>query len=136
SSLGRLRYAAMLRIGTGKRATHCLVDIKEAVAAAAPRTSDVSMPRDNARRVVAGAKALSPNLGDRMMAGRLLGRPMVLRELMPQDLKLEVERLTQAQAVELAAYLASVVGKAHGRQMDRDTRASWGRELQRAGTAR
>lgn len=132
SSLGRLRYAAMLRIGTGKSATHCLIDVKEAVTAAAPRASGAAMPRDNALRVVAGATALSPHLGERMMAGRLLRRPVVLRELMPQDLKLEVERLTPVQAVELAEYLASVVGKAHGRQMDRASRDSWSRDLQRA----
>ena len=78
------------------------------------------MPRDNAQRVVAGAQALSPNLGERMIAARLLGKPVVVRELMPQDLKLEVSRLTGDKAVALAAYLAGVVGKAHGRQMPLD----------------
>lgn len=136
SSLGRLRYAAMLRIGVGKRSSLCLVDIKEAVTAAAPRAAGASMPRNNAQRVVAGARALSPNLGERMVAGRMLGRPVVLRELMPQDLKLEVDRLTQGQAVDLAQYLASVVGKAHGRQMDSTMRATWLADLQRARTAR
>nr|WP_091737690.1 DUF2252 family protein [Phenylobacterium immobile] len=132
SSLGRLRYAAMLRIGEGKRATYSLVDVKEAVFAAAPRAPDAPMPQDHAQRVLAGAKALSPNLGQRMMPGRVLGRPVVLRELMPQDLKLEVNRLTEAQAVELAEYLASVVGKAHGRQMDQAARNAWNADLQRA----
>ncbi|MDP3494900.1 MAG: DUF2252 family protein [Hyphomonadaceae bacterium] len=136
SSLGRLRYAAMLRIGTGKHASLCLVDVKEAVTAAAPRGAEATMPDDDAVRVVTGARALSPNLGQRMVAGQMLGRPVVLRELMPQDLKLEVERLTQNQAVALAEYLASVVGKAHGRQMDRTTRSAWRDELQRARTAR
>ncbi len=75
SSLGRLRYAVMLRVGRGKRAAPCLVDIKEAVKAAAPRSAAAAMPADNAARVVAGAKALSPNLGQRMIAGRMLGRP-------------------------------------------------------------
>jgi uncharacterized protein (DUF2252 family) len=136
SSLGRLRYAVMLRVGKGKRASPCLVDIKEAVKAAAPRSPDAVMPTDNAARVVAGAKALSPNLGQRMIAGRMLGRPVVLRELMPQDLKLEVERLTHPQAIELAEYLASVLGKAHGRQMDPRARKAWGHDLARARTAR
>jgi uncharacterized protein (DUF2252 family) len=136
SSLGRLRYAAMLRVGKGKRASLCLVDIKEAVTAAAPRAAGASMPRDNAVRVVTGARALSPNLGERMVAGRMLGRPVVLRELMPQDLKLEIERLTEGQAIELAEYLASVVGKAHGRQMDAAVRQGWLADLQRARTAR
>ncbi|RAK61821.1 DUF2252 domain-containing protein [Phenylobacterium hankyongense] len=132
SSLGRLRFAAMIRIGEGKSATLCLVDLKEGVAAAAPRAANVAMPPDNAVRVVTGARALSPNLGERMMATRLLDKPIILRELMPQDLKLEVEQLTQAKATALAAYLAGVVGKAHGRQMTADQRAAWQAELSRA----
>ena len=134
SSLGRLRYAAMLRVGEGKGSALCLVDLKEGVAAAAPRAEGVAMPRDNAVRVVTGAKALSPNLGDRMIAARLLDTGVVLRELMPQDLKIEVERLTREEAVALAAYLATVVGRAHGRQMDKATRDSWRSELAKART--
>src|SRR5277367_3923145 len=57
-----------------------------------------------------------------MMAGKLLGRSVVLRELMPQDLKLEIDRLTHEEAVNSARYLAEVVGKAHARQMDAATR--------------
>src|ERR1700722_8373259 len=88
SSLGRLRYAVMLRVGEGKRSSLCLVDIKEGVTPAAPRAAQASMPRDNAVRVVEGAKALSPNLGNRMIACRLFDAGVVLRELMPQDLKI------------------------------------------------
>jgi uncharacterized protein (DUF2252 family) len=83
---------------------------------------------------VTGARALSPHLGQRMIPARLLERPVVLRELMPQDLKLEIGRLTVRQATGLAAYLAGVVGKAHGRQMDAATRTSWQSELTRART--
>jgi uncharacterized protein (DUF2252 family) len=72
SSLGRLRYAALLRIGKGKHSGLCLVDVKEGVTAAAPSASKAKMPLDNAIRVAAGAKALSPNLGERMTAARLL----------------------------------------------------------------
>jgi uncharacterized protein (DUF2252 family) len=53
------------------------------------------MPRDNAVRVVTGPKVLSPTLGERMMAARLLKREVVIRELMPEDLKIEISRLTQ-----------------------------------------
>jgi len=74
------------------------------------------MPRDNAARVITGAQALSPTLGERMVARRLLDKPVFIRELMPQDLKLEVETLSPKQAQILAGYLASVVGRAHGRQ--------------------
>jgi len=132
SSLGRLRYAAMLRVGEGDGASLCLVDIKEAVTAAAPRSANVPMPRDNAVRVVTGAKALSPNLGDRMVAARLLGKGVVIRELMPQDLKLEVDQLTPSKVTALAAYLGGVVGKAHGRQLSREAREAWHGDLVRA----
>jgi uncharacterized protein (DUF2252 family) len=67
-----------------------------------------------------------------MMATRLLEKAVVLRELMPQDLKLEVDDLTQSKATALAAYLAGVVGKAHGRQMTGAQRAAWKTELSRA----
>ena len=76
-------------------------------------------------RVVTGAKALSPNLGQRMMAARLLGKAVVVRELMPQDLKIEINRLTRQEAMSLAHYLAGVVGRAHGRQMKSSVRRSW-----------
>jgi uncharacterized protein (DUF2252 family) len=115
SSLGRLRYAVLLRVGKGKSSRVCLVDVKESVPAAAPRAARGKMPRDNAIRVVTGAKAPSPNLGQRMLAATLLERSVVVRELMPQDLKIEIDRLTRAEAMSLAHYLAGVVGRAHGR---------------------
>ncbi len=115
--------------GEGESAKECLIDVKEAAAAAAPRQPDARMPRDNAARVVAGARALSPNLGERMMAARVLGRGVVLRELLPQDLKLEIDRMGRKEAMELARYLAGVVGRAHGRQMDPQTRQAWLAEL-------
>jgi uncharacterized protein (DUF2252 family) len=131
SSLGRQRYAVMLRIGEGKDSALRLIDVKEGVTAAAPRAADVSMPRDNAVRVVTGARALSPHLGERMIPARLLGTGVVIRELMPQDLKIEVNNLTREGATALARYLAGVVGRAHGRQMDAETRERWRAELTR-----
>ncbi len=125
SSLGRLRYAALLRVGTGKNSDLCLVDVKEGATAAAPSAAKAKMPRDNAIRVVTGAKALSPNLGERMTAARLLKRAVVIRELMPQDLKIEIDRLTRPEAMQLARYLAGVVGRAHGRQMQQAERRAW-----------
>jgi uncharacterized protein (DUF2252 family) len=132
SSLGRLRYASLLRVGKGEGSSLCLVDVKEGVTAAAPRTSKVQMPRDNAGRVVMGAKALSPNLGQRMIAARLLEKSVVVRELMPQDLKIEINRLTRQEAMSLARYLAGVVGRAHGRQMKSSVRRSWLSDLSRS----
>ncbi|CAN5605390.1 DUF2252 domain-containing protein [soil metagenome] len=126
SSLGRLRYAALLEVDSGDGpAEICFLDIKEAVKAAAPRDPNAVMPRDNAERVVAGALALSPNLGQRMAACRLLGKPVFVRELMPQDMKIELNNLTPDEAMASAQSLARVVGDAHGRQMDDETRLAW-----------
>jgi uncharacterized protein (DUF2252 family) len=136
SSLGRLRFAVLLRLRDAGEEKLCLVDVKEGVAAAALRSLDAGMPIDNAVRVVTGAKALSPNLGGRMVAARLLDKAVVLRELMPQDLKIELHRLKRGQAMSMAHYLASVVGHAHGRQMDAKTRKAWLRELAKRRTSR
>jgi uncharacterized protein (DUF2252 family) len=131
SSLGRLRYAVLLGVGPKKDREFCLVDIKEAVRAAAPAAKNGGMPQDFAKRVVTGACNLSPYLGERMFAAKFLSRPVVLRELMPQDLKLEIDRLTREEAVAAASYLAGIVGKAHARQMDAATRKRWMAELSR-----
>jgi uncharacterized protein (DUF2252 family) len=131
SSLGRLRYAVLLGVGPKKDKEYCLVDIKEAVRAAAPAAKNAAMPRDFAKRVVTGACNLSPFLGERMLAAKFLSRPVVLRELMPQDMKLEIDRLTREEAVTAASYLAGIVGKAHARQMDAATRKRWVAELNR-----
>jgi uncharacterized protein (DUF2252 family) len=132
SSLGRLRYAVL--VGVGERTggdNLCLIDIKEGVRAAAPRAAAAKMPRDHAERVLIGARALSPNLGERMMAGRLFEKSIILRELMPQDLKIEIDKLKREEAGAIARYLAGVVGRAHSRQMDGQARRSWIRELAR-----
>jgi uncharacterized protein (DUF2252 family) len=133
SSLGRLRIAALLRVGKkkNKKSEFCLIDIKQAVKAAAPRSAASQMPRDYAERVVAGARHLTPSLGERMISASLAGKAVFIRELLPQDLKLEIDRLTQEEATTAARYLSMVVGKAHADQMDAATRRSWRKELQR-----
>jgi len=130
SSLGLLRYAALLGVGEADDQEYCLIDIKEAVGAAAPRVARAHMPRDNGKRVVEGARHLSPGLGNRMIATRLLDHGFFIRELLPQDMKLELDQLSEREAMRAAGYLAKVVGIAHARQMDSATRASWIKDLQ------
>jgi uncharacterized protein (DUF2252 family) len=127
SSLGLLRYAVLLSVDGDE---YCLIDIKQAVHAAAIRYPHASMPRDNACRVVAGAREMSPALGTRMVAARFLEHGVFVRELMPQDLKLELDRMNIEEAIRMSSYLAYVVGCAHARQMDDGTRKSWRKELQ------
>jgi uncharacterized protein (DUF2252 family) len=131
SSLGLLRIAVLLAIGSGKKRDLALMDVKEAVTAAAPRYAKQKMPKDQAERVVEGATHLSPHLGKRMIAGKIEGKSVFIRELLPQDLKIEIEHLTVPDAMKAASFLAGVVGKAHARQMDVATRKSWSNELNR-----
>ena len=131
SSLGLMRLALLMRVNGDGNREHCLIDVKEAVKAMAPQAPHAAMPRDHARRVVEGARALSPAIGGRMLATRLFERPVFVRELLPQDLKLEIEQLSHKQACRTARFLGAVVGRAHARQMDRGTRRSWLADLKR-----
>jgi uncharacterized protein (DUF2252 family) len=131
SSLGKLRYAVVVRVGAkgSKREVYALVDIKEAVAPLAPVAPNARMPVDNAARVVEGARNLSPNLGERMLAAHLAGRPVIIRELLPQDLKLDIETLPQSEALAVGHYLGSIVGKAHARQLDDPSLWDWAQKM-------
>jgi uncharacterized protein (DUF2252 family) len=51
---------------------------------------------------------LSSYLGERMLPWRFLNSTVVLRELLPQDLKREMDQLTRDEAISAAHYLASV----------------------------
>jgi uncharacterized protein (DUF2252 family) len=135
SSLGLLRIAAIveMRDADDDRA-YALVDIKQAVAPIAPATPGADMPADPGERVVAAARALSPHLGERIAAARIVDKSVFVRALMPQDLKLEVDQFTTDQAVTAAHYLAFVVGKAHARQLGADERRAWRAELGRSRT--
>lgn len=130
-SLGRLRYAVLLGV-TDKPSGEpdsCLMDIKGVVDSAAPTHPGANQPEDDAQRVVEGARYISPFLGERMRATRLGDRPVFIRELLPQDLKVEINHLTTKQAMKTAKFLATVVGFAHARQMDSAARAAWRDEL-------
>jgi uncharacterized protein (DUF2252 family) len=131
SSLGKLRLAVLVSIDKGKAERHCLIDVKEAIAPTAPHSKPRAMPPDNAERVIAGANNLSPFLGERMIAGTLLQRSVFVRELLPQDLKIEIEHLSRNEAMEVAEFLARVVGRGHARQMDPTVRKQWVAELNR-----
>lgn len=131
SSLGRLRIAVLVAIDKGKDRRHCLMDVKEAVSAAAPHARDTDMPANHGLRVVTGARALSPFLGGRMMPATILQKPVFVRELLPQDLKLEIDHFSPEEAMGVAGFLARVVGRGHARQLDAPDHKKWLRELQR-----
>src|ERR1700722_7240848 len=127
SSLGRLRFAVLLGVGKKKHKNRqfCLIDIKEAVQPVAPHSARIPMPRKHGEGVVAGARKPSPYPGQRMLPWRFDRKPIVLRELLPQDLKLEMDQLTRDEAISSARFLASVVGRAHSSQLDNKAQRNW-----------
>ncbi len=132
SSLGLLRLAILVELKSKKDGSdYCIVDVKEAIKAIAPPEAEKKMPRENGKRVLEGARHLSPALGGRMTAARIMGKSVFIRELLPQDLKLDVETLSPKEAEKVARFLGAVVGRAHARQMSNDQRAQWLAELQR-----
>ncbi len=135
SSLGLFRIAALLRIKGRRSGSWRLVDIKEGVAPLCPREATAVLPASHAERVVSGARMLSPELGMRMAPATLAGKSVFLRELLPQDLKLELASLTPKEATGIARYLAFVLGTAHARQLAFGARSAWLLELRGARSA-
>ena len=126
SSLGKMRLAGLVRIAGAKgRSKVALIDVKEGVPFLAPAAPGVTIPEDHARRVVEGARALSPALGERMIAARIGETPVIVRELLPQDLKIVAEQFSKDEGVRVARSLAAVVGRAHGRQLSPEARRAW-----------
>ena len=93
------------------------------------RGRDAGGPWDARRRGRSAlvASAWRPHAGLRAF----LDRAVFMRELLPEDLKLEIDQISREEAMKAARYLAMVVGKAHARQMDVVTRAKWRDELGR-----
>ncbi|MES1184411.1 MAG: DUF2252 family protein [Myxococcales bacterium] len=134
SSLGLWRCAALIQVGGhgGRKGGYSLLDIKEAIAPLAPAAGSELIPAHPGERVVRGALALSPALGKRMLFGNVAGHDVFVRELMPQDLKIELEMFDDVEARATARALARVVGAAHARQMNEEEKRSWRKQLQNA----
>jgi uncharacterized protein (DUF2252 family) len=71
-----------------------------------------------------------------MIATELMGKPVLLRELLPQDLKIEINRLSPGDATKVAGYLGHILGEAHVRQMDKASAATWRKEILRRSSRR
>ena len=136
SSLGLWRCAALVEVVGQKQGSggYSLLDLKEAVRPLAPIGAPNELPEHQGDRVVRGAHALAPSLGARMLSGTVAGHAIFVRELMPQDLKLELEMFDDIEARATARALARIVGIAHARQLDEPARQSWQRELARGAT--
>jgi uncharacterized protein (DUF2252 family) len=67
-----------------------------------------------------------------MVASKVMGTAVFIREITPQDMKIEVNRLAGDEIQAIAHYLGGVVGHAHGRQIDWQVWRSWATGLARA----
>ena len=131
SSLGLWRVAALVEFrdpgdnGKSGGTELALLDIKQAVEPSAPWAPGLDPSLAPGMRVLSGAQRLAPALGSRMLAGKLLDRSVFIRELLPQDLKVELDHVDAGDARRVAYYLGKVVGRAHRRQMDGEATRAW-----------
>jgi uncharacterized protein (DUF2252 family) len=133
SSLGLWRCAAFVEVTDSRKhgsksdaeRSLALVDLKEATATQAPKAPRSTMPAHQGDRVVTGARVLAPGLGDRMIATTILRKEVFVRELLPQDLKFDLDVLGEEEALAIGGYLSGVVGAAHARQLDPAECAEW-----------
>ena len=131
SSVGVLRFAVLLGIGTGKKRDLALMGrqrsrYRRGTALCRPEDAEGS---SRTRRCRSNAPVAASRQADGIRSYR--GAFRFIRELLPQDLKIEIEKLTIDDAMKAASFLSGVVGKAHARQMDEKTRARWAAELER-----
>jgi uncharacterized protein (DUF2252 family) len=132
SSLGLWRVAALVEFqldGKKGNTALALLDLKQAVKPVAPWAAGTDPGFSPGVRVLEGARRLAPALGSRMLAGTLLERSVFVRELLPQDLKVELDRIDPTDARRLAFYLGKVVGRAHRRQMTIEQTLAWTAEM-------
>lgn len=137
SSLGLWRAAALVELHDRKRSRKkqasepwlALLDIKQATEPSAPWAPGTDPQLAPGVRVLTGAQRLAPALGKRMLAASMLGRSVFVRELLPQDLKVELDRIAAEDARGVAYYLGKVVGRAHRRQLDPTTTRAWATEM-------
>jgi hypothetical protein len=64
-----------------------------------------------------------------MLAATILGRRTVVRELMPQDRKVNLKLLKRGEAAPIARHLGAVVGRAHARQLSPEASVAWAERL-------
>ena len=129
-SLGKLRVAILTR-GKGGRDGAWIFDMKEQ-GVPAPAIL-LGKPRlDPASRVLAGIEACVARPPRMAGTTRLDGLSMFARRLAPQEDKLDLERIPPAELGVIAAYLGSVLGRAHRRGARKIPTKPWTRQEQNA----
>lgn len=122
-SLGCLRVAILVR-GKGGKDGHWVFDMKSEGAPSS--AAIVKMPKMNgAERVLSGMRAClgSPPI----LAGttHLLGMPMLVRRLTPQEDKLDLTKIEDAELDALVKYLGALAGRAHRKGATNSPKAAW-----------
>jgi uncharacterized protein (DUF2252 family) len=129
-SLGKLRVAVLTR-GKGGRDGSWIFDMKEqGIPAAAVLLREPSL--DPASRVLAGLDACVPRPPRMAGTTKLDGLSMFARRLAPQEDKLDLARIAPAELGSIAAYLGSVLGRAHRRGAKKIPAQPWTRAEQNA----
>jgi uncharacterized protein (DUF2252 family) len=122
-SLGCVRIAILV-VGKGGADGQWVFDMKEE---GTPSSSDVvKMPKMNgAERVLAGLRACLDSPPKMAGTTRLLGLPMLVRRLTPQEDKLDLANIKDEELPALAAYLGALVGKAHRKGAVKRPTGAW-----------
>jgi uncharacterized protein (DUF2252 family) len=129
-SLGKLRVAVLTR-GKGGRDTSWIFDMKEQ-SIPAPAVLLGKPALDPAHRVLAGIHACVPRPPRMTGTTKVDGLSMFTRRLAPQEDKLDLVRIAPAELGAIAAYLGSVLGRAHRRGAKKIPAKPWTREEQSA----
>ena len=127
-SLGKLRIAVLTR-GKGGRDGAWIFDMKEqGIPSASALLGRPAM--DPAVRVLTGLQACVPHPPRMMGTISLDGSSMFVRRLAPQEDKLDLERIAPAELGSIAAYLGSLLGRAHRRGSSKMPAKQWTRTEQ------
>ena len=93
SSLGLFRAALLIEVRARKKQRMLsLLDVNQAVASLAPASGPT--PEVPAERVLTGAQNVAPALSARMATARVLEHSVLVRELVPQDLTVELDQIS------------------------------------------
>ena len=110
-SLGCLRIAALVK----GRDDGWLFDLKEEDERPSPHRLVKPVLRDPVERVLGAFLASVERPPSRLGRTTLLGTPMLVRRLTPQEDKLDVAKLSRDTFVELVPFLGALLGAAHAR---------------------
>jgi hypothetical protein len=127
-SLGKLRVAVLTR-GKGGRDGCWIFDMKEQ-GVPAPAVLLGKPPMDPAGRVLAGIEACVPRPPRMRGTAKLDGLSMFARRLAPQEDKLDLVRIAPVELGAIAAYLGSLLGRAHRRGAKKIPKKPWSRDEQ------